>query len=148
MSIILAKMSDSNNVFQLIGVTFLFLFVLVITYVTTKLIGGIKAGTLTESNFKVIDTYKVTQNKYMQIIKIGSKYFVIAVCKDTIQLITELQEEDIVLKEKSSKTNISFQEILKTIKKQNEKVENTGDKVTDLSMSRETSETSDENNHQ
>ncbi len=148
MSIILAKMSDSNNVFQLIGVTFLFLFVLVITYVTTKLIGGIKAGTLTESNFKVIDTYKVTQNKYMQIIKIGSKYFVIAVCKDTIQLITELQEEDIVLKEKSSKTNISFQEILKTIKKQNEKVENTGDKVTDWSMSRETSETSDENNHQ
>lgn len=142
MSIILAKMSDSNNVFQLIGVTFLFLFVLVITYVTTKLIGGIKAGTLTESNFKVIDTYKVTQNKYMQIIKIGSKYFVIAVCKDTIQLITELQEEDIVLKEKSSKTNISFQEILKTIKKQNEKVENTGDEA------RSSQETSDERNHQ
>jgi flagellar protein FliO/FliZ len=142
MSIILAKMSDSNNVFQLIGVTFLFLFVLVITYVTTKLIGGIKAGTLTESNFKVIDTYKVTQNKYMQIIKIGSKYFVIAVCKDTIQLITELQEEDIVLKEKSSKTNISFQEILKTIKKQNEKVENTGDEA------RSSQETSNESNHQ
>ncbi len=148
MSIFLAKMSDSNNVFQLIGVTFLFLFVLVITYVTTKLIGGIKAGTLTESNFKVIDTYKVTQNKYMQIIKIGSKYFVIAVCKDTIQLITELKEEDIVLKERSSKVNTSFQDILKAIKKQNEKVENTGDKATDLSTSQDSLETSDENHHQ
>ncbi len=148
MSIFLAKMSDSNNVFQLIGVTFLFLFVLVITYVTTKLIGGIKAGTLTESNFKVIDTYKVTQNKYMQIIKIGSKYFVIAVCKDTIQLITELKEEDIVLKDRSSKVNTSFQDILKAIKKQNEKVENTGDKATDLSTSQDSLETSDENHHQ
>lgn len=148
MSIFLAKMSDSNNVFQLIGVTFLFLFVLVITYVTTKLIGGIKAGTLTESNFKVIDTYKVTQNKYMQIIKIGSNYFVIAVCKDTIQLITELKEEDIVLKERSSKVNTSFQDILKAIKKQNEKVENTGDKATDLSTSQDSLETSDENHHQ
>ncbi|WP_051685297.1 flagellar biosynthetic protein FliO [Clostridium sp. KNHs205] len=148
MSIFLAKMSDSNNVFQLIGVTFLFLFVLVITYVTTKLIGGIKAGTLTESNFKVIDTYKVTQNKYMQIIKIGSKYFVIAVCKDTIQLITELKEEDIVLKDRSSKANTSFQDILKAIKKQNEKVENTGDKATDLSTSQDSLETSDENHHQ
>ncbi|WOO36543.1 flagellar biosynthetic protein FliO [Anaerocolumna sp. AGMB13020] len=148
MNIFLAKMSDLNNVFQLIGVTFLFLFVLVITYVTTKLIGGIKAGTLTESNFKVIDTYKVTQNKYMQIIKIGSKYFVIAVCKDTIQMITELKEEEIVLKEKNNKTNISFQEILKTIKKQNEKVENTGDTATDLSKSQESLETSDENHHQ
>ena len=148
MSIFLAKMSDSNNVFQLIGVTFLFLFVLVITYVTTKLIGGIKAGTLTESNFKVIDTYKVTQNKHMQIIKIGSKYFVIAVCKDTIQLITELKEEDIVLKDRSSKANTSFQDILKAIKKQNEKVENTGDKATDLSTSQDSLETSDENHHQ
>jgi flagellar protein FliO/FliZ len=148
MSIFLAKMSDSNNVFQLIGVTFLFLFVLAITYVTTKLIGGIKAGTLTESNFKVIDTYKVTQNKYMQIIKIGSKYFVIAVCKDTIQLITELKEEDIVLKDRSSKVNTSFQDILKAIKKQNEKVENTGDKATDLSTSQDSLETSDENHHQ
>jgi flagellar protein FliO/FliZ len=148
MSIFLAKMSDSNNVFQLIGVTFLFLFVLIITYVTTKLIGGIKAGTLTESNFKVIDTYKVTQNKYMQIIKIGSKYFVIAVCKDTIQLITELKEEDIVLKDRSSKANTSFQDILKAIKKQNEKVENTGDKATDLSTSQDSLETSDENHHQ
>jgi flagellar protein FliO/FliZ len=148
MSIFLAKMSDSNNVFQLIGVTFLFLFVLIITYVTTKLIGGIKAGTLTESNFKVIDTYKVTQNKYMQIIKIGSKYFVIAVCKDTIQLITELKEEDIVLKDRSSKVNTSFQDILKAIKKQNEKVENTGDKATDLSTSQDSLETSDENHHQ
>ena len=148
MNIFLAKMSDLNNVFQLIGVTFLFLFVLVITYVTTKLIGGIKAGTLTESNFKVIDTYKVTQNKYMQIIKIGSKYFVIAVCKDTIQMIAELKEEEIVLKEKNNKTNISFQEILKTIKKQNEKVENTGDTATDLSKSQDSLETSDENHHQ
>jgi flagellar protein FliO/FliZ len=121
---------------------------LVITYVTTKLIGGIKAGTLTESNFKVIDTYKVTQNKYMQIIKIGSKYFVIAVCKDTIQLITELKEEDILLKDRSSKVNTSFQDILKAIKKQNEKVENTGDKATDLSTSQDSLETSDENHHQ
>ncbi len=148
MSIFLAKMSDSNNIFQLIGVMFLFLFVLVITYVTTKLIGGIKAGTLTESNFKVLDTFKVTQNKYMQIIKIGSKYFVIAVCKDTIQLITELKEEDIVLKDRSSKANTSFQDILKAIKKQNEKVENTGDKATDLSTSQDALETSDENHHQ
>ncbi len=148
MSIFLAKMSDSNNIFQLIGVMFLFLFVLVITYVTTKLIGGIKAGTLTESNFKVLDTFKVTQNKYMQIIKIGSKYFVIAVCKDTIQLITELKEEDIVLKDRRSKANTSFQDILKAIKKQNEKVENTGDKATDLSTSQDALETSDENHHQ
>lgn len=128
MNITLTGLSGADNFLQLFGVVVLFLIVLVITYFTTKFVGGIKMGTLQESNFKVIDSYKISQNKFLQIIQIGKRYFVISVGKDSIQLLTELNRDEIFIKDKTNGN--TFQDIFKTFKKQNEKEEKNDDLYT------------------
>ena len=127
MEIYVTKLSGGDNFLQLLGVSLLFIIVLIITYLTTKFVGGAKIGTLKDSNFKIIDTYKLNQNKYLQIIKIGSRYFVIAAGKDDVRLITELKEDEVIQKPGNEKGNNNFQDILKMLKKQNEKEDNSGE---------------------
>ncbi|MDF2589754.1 MAG: hypothetical protein K0S41_3595 [Anaerocolumna sp.] len=129
MIILTVGTSNWDSLLQLIGVSILFIFILAITYFTTKFVGGTKFNQLKHSNFQVIETYKVSQNKYLQIIKIGSRYFVIAINKDNIQTITELDENDIMLRE-PLKQSIKFSEVISQItnrqkeKKQNDDQEN------------------------
>lgn len=143
MDILLTKLSGGNNFLQLLGVIVLFLIVLVITYLTTRFVGGVKMGTLRDTNFKVIDTYKLTQNKFLQIIKIGTRYFVIAVGKDEIKLLTEIAEDDIFVASKNTKQNVTFQDILKGFKKQLEKEDNSGEISANLPDSGDDSEKND-----
>jgi flagellar protein FliO/FliZ len=122
MTILVAGMSSQDNLLQLLGVSILFIFVLAITYFTTKFVGGYKMGMTKNSNFKVIETLKVTQNKYLQIVQIGKRYFVISIGKDEVHLISELNEEDIILKDTVNMQKGNFTDILSAmIKKQKDK---------------------------
>lgn len=127
MNILGAGLAEIDNFLQLLGVALIFMVVLIITYLTTKFVGGVKMGTLKESNFKVVDTYKLMQNKYLQIVKIGTRYFVIAVGKDEIRLLTELKEDEITVMDRGTKQNNNFQDILKAFKKQMEKEDKSDD---------------------
>ncbi len=142
MDIFLTKLSGGSNFLQLLGVSILFIIVLAITYLTTKFVGGVKMGALKETNFKVVDTYKITQNKFLQIVKIGTRYFVIAVGKDEIRLLTEISEDEISVKSKNTKQNATFQDILKGFKKQLEKEDNSGDISAELPESQDDAEKS------
>ncbi len=125
MIILTAGMSDWDSLLQLIGVSILFIFILIVTYYTTKFVGGVKQGITKNSNFKVLETYKIAQNKYLQLIQIGTRYFVISIGKDDIRLLTELNENECKHQEdlKSQKSN--FTEVFNLIiKKQKEKNEN------------------------
>lgn len=88
--------SSIKNFFQLIGVLIIFLFVLIITYITTKWIAKYQQGMVNNKNIQVIETFRVTNNKYIQIVEIGTKYLAIAVCKDSIQVLTELEKEQLI----------------------------------------------------
>lgn len=112
MSVLVTESYHTENLLQFLGVSILFIFVVLATYFTTKIIGGIKLGQLKNSNFKVIETFKITQNKYLQIIQVGTRYFVIAVGKDEISLITEINETDIQLIETDKGQAIHFSEII------------------------------------
>lgn len=120
--ILLDISSGWDSFFQLVGVLLIFLFVLVITYVVTKWIAGYQQGIMANKNIQVIETFRVNNNKFIQIIQVGKKYLAISVCKDTIQVLTELTEEQLIWmpssEEKSkSNTNENFQEILNSLKK-------------------------------
>jgi len=122
--------SSTSSILQLLGVSILFIFILVITYYTTKFVGGVKLGQIKKGNFKVLETNKVTQNKYLQLIQIGTRYFVIAVGKDDIRLITELKEDEMIKQDQLVKKNENFLDIITKItnirndKKQNENEQN------------------------
>lgn len=126
MSILSANLSGENNVFQLIGLLIVFILILVVTYYTTRFVAGVKTGVTKNSNFKVLETYRLSQNKYLQLIQIGTKYFVIAVSKDNVNFLAELNENDIFIAEKITTPNGNFKDIILTaLKKQKEK--NTGE---------------------
>ena len=69
---------------QLITLFLIFAFVLALTYFATKWVGNYQKEKMSGSNITVLETMKISGTKYLQIIKIGTKCFAIAVCKDTI----------------------------------------------------------------
>ena len=106
-----------NTVAEFFAVVIIFIIVLFVTYFVTKWIALFQKGRISNNNINVIETYKVTTNKYIQIGKTGEKYFAIAVCKDTITLLGELQETDIKFPETDqSQKTMSFKEILEKTK--------------------------------
>ena len=120
---ILLKISSGwESFFQLISVLLIFLFVLVITYVVTRWIAQYQQGIVANKNIQVIETFRINNNKFIQIIQVGKKYLAVSVCKDTINVLTELTEERLVWKpseEEKNKINVNqnFQEILDNLKK-------------------------------
>lgn len=113
--------SGWESFFQLISVLLIFLFVLAVTYVTTRWIGKYQQGMMQNKNIQVIETFRVSSNKFIQIIQVGKKYLVISVCKDVVNILTELAEEELVWKpsqeeDRGVKVNENFQEILGRLK--------------------------------
>lgn len=109
-------LSHTNSILQLIASVFILIFILVAAFYTTKFISRLSLGKLKNSNFKVIDTYRISPNKFVQIVKIGNKFIVIAIGKDTINYITELDEAEVLIREENVKVDLSFKQILEKMK--------------------------------
>jgi len=104
-----------DGVVQFITVLLIFVFVLVITYFTTKFVGGYQQRMLTTSNIKVIESMRIANNKYLQIVSVGDKTFVIALAKDTVTYIGEVDSESLKFKDPSVKSE-NFKQILEKVK--------------------------------
>lgn len=89
--------SPANSLIQLLGVLFIFCFVLVITYFVTKWIGGVQKAQMTGRGLQVMDTVRIAGNKYVQILKIGDAYLVIAIGKDEVTMLAKLTADEIGL---------------------------------------------------
>lgn len=112
--------SSYDSPWQLVSLVLILVIILVAAYYTSRIIGGIKLGQMKKSNFQVIDSYRVTPNKTLQIVKIGNKYVVISIGKDNISYITELDESEVVIKEPSQGGKQNFKQILDKLKNNNE----------------------------
>ena len=64
-----AQTSSFESFMQLIGVLLIFIFVLVITYLATRWIASYQRGHSFNKNLQVIETLKITANKYIQIVE-------------------------------------------------------------------------------
>lgn len=111
-----------GNIFQLIGLIIVFILILCATYYTSRWIGKSSFTQQKAANIQVIETFRLSQTKYIQIIRAGTgRYFVIAVSKENITYIAELNEEDIILRDDSQTAEkVSFSDIMKKFKKHNE----------------------------
>ena len=49
-----------------------------------------------------LETMRISNSKYIQILKIGNKCFAIAVCKDTVTYLCEVNEEELIYRENST----------------------------------------------
>ena len=84
-----------SSFFQLIGVLVIFVLVLVATYFTTRFVAGYQKNQVTGKNMRVVETLRIAQNKFLQIVKVGEKYLVLSVGKDEVRLIAEIPPEEI-----------------------------------------------------
>ena len=116
---ILLEIGDGvlGSVAQLLTVVVIFIFVLALTYGTTRLAGGIKKQQMAGKNIQIMETVTISGSKFLQIVKVGSRYFLIGISKDSLEYMTELSEEDLCFTENSTTPGDSFQFILEKLKK-------------------------------
>lgn len=112
---------------QFCTVVFLFLLVLFLTYFVTKWIAGYQKSKTVGTNIEIVETYRISGTKYVQILRIGERYVAVAVCKDTVTKLTDMAADEIHSQEPLEKSNKSFQEVLDLIKKK--KTDGTGDQL-------------------
>jgi flagellar protein FliO/FliZ len=114
---------NPSNILQLLALIVVFVIVLFATYYVTRWIA--KSGALQSQsrNIKVIETFKIAPNKYIQIIQLGSKYYSIGVTKDNITFLADLDEEQLDFSNAASSTpqQIPFKELLNKFAKKNKK---------------------------
>ncbi len=116
-----AGVSTLDSYVQFITVLILFVFVLAVTYVTTRWIANYQKGKAAGSNLEIVEAMRVSNNKYLQIVRAGSKYLIIGVGKDEIHMLGELSEDELVVLKKKSSEGMDFGSILDKFKKQSGK---------------------------
>lgn len=118
--------SQFDSIMQFVTLLIVFIFVLAITYGTTKWIGNYQKSRFTGKNIEYIEGMRLSNTKYIQILRIGNEYIAVGVCKDSMTVLTKLNKEDLVFDENEKvAVNQSFGAILEKLR--NNKAENKDD---------------------
>ncbi len=119
--------SPLQNYLELVGLLVVFVIVIVACWAVTKFVGGQQIKQKNMGNFQVIETYSLAKDRYLQLVKIGKKYYCISISKDSINTICEVPEDEVV----KDIPKQSFQDIFKSInvQKKDSNIEISKDKV-------------------
>ena len=111
--------STFGNVFHLLVLVVVFILILFATYYCTRFIGKYAYNQTKADNIEVVETFHLSQAKYIQIVRVGKeRYVAIAVSKDTVEMLAELTKDELVITEGTGHVNdIKFADILKKIRK-------------------------------
>ena len=118
---LLSLTTRMDSYLQFITVLILFVFVLVVTYLVTRWIARYQKGKTVVGNLEVIETCRITSNKYIQIVRAGRKYLVIAVGKDEVHMLSELSKDQLSLQNTEQEPAADFASVLAKVKKLREK---------------------------
>ena len=111
-----------ESVARLITLLLIFGFVLFLTFWTSKFVGSYQKQKMIAGNMEVIETLRIAPNKYLQIVRVGEQYFVIAIGKDTVQTVGQLEPEGLNLKKDTEQLDsYDFKSILERAKNSRKK---------------------------
>lgn len=110
--------STFNSWLELVGVVVVFILVIVFAYFATQWVAKSAVVQNKNKNIKIVETHRINQNKYVQILKIGNKFIAIGVGKDEVNFLSEITEESIQWEEQEWKPMPDFKDVLE---KMNEK---------------------------
>lgn len=80
---------------QLVTVLLIFVLVLAVTAWVTKWIAGYQKQQSVNCNIEVVETARIANNKYIQLVRVGETYMAVAVCKDTVTMLGEIPKEQL-----------------------------------------------------
>lgn len=118
---LLSVTTRTDSYIQFMTVLTLFVFVLIATYLVTRWIARYQKGRAGLGNLEIVETCRVSPNKYVQIIRAGKRYLVVAIGKDEIHMLSELSEEEIDLQENRQEQTLDFASVFDRVKKLKEK---------------------------
>ena len=107
---ILLSSHSLSDIAQLFTVLIIFIFVLALSMFCAKWMGNYQKAQSAGGSAEVIETIRIAQGKWVQIIRIGSKYKVIAISRDSVTYLGDVDESDIRIADPGEKK--SFSEIL------------------------------------
>ncbi len=111
-----AGTSNLESIGQLICLIILFLFVLFLAYLAARISGSFQSNAMNKrSNIRIIEVFRVSNNKVIEIVKVGEQYLVLAVSKDNITLLTRLDEAE-VKEPETALEPINFKNILEKMR--------------------------------
>lgn len=122
MLLMTANFSALSSFFKLIGLLILLIVLLFAASFVSKWYARAMSGKKYAGNIKIIETYPIGQGKMIQIIQVGKKYIALVQTKDSVVFLTELTQEDLLIKEpvqmpRTEGFSEMFQEMLKHKKK-------------------------------
>lgn len=113
--------SDIQMAGRLVVLVLVFVFVLFLAYIAARISGSFQSNVINKnSNIKVIEIFRISPNKTIEIVKIGEHYLALAVSKDNVELLAELDESEIKEQERTLEP-IDFKKILDKMKNDNQK---------------------------
>lgn len=122
--ILAAGMSSTlRDCLELAGLVITFIFILILAYFATQWVA--KSTVVQNKNIRVIETYKVNQNKYVQILKIGDKFIAIGVGKDEINFLSEIPPKSIKWEEETRHSMPDFKDVLEKMNEKRKKLQKT-----------------------
>ncbi|MCR5310344.1 MAG: flagellar biosynthetic protein FliO [Lachnospiraceae bacterium] len=113
--------SATSSVIQFISVLFIFVFVLAITAFATKWIANYQRDKAPGENIVIVETKRIAQNKIITIVRIGDRYFALAVGKDEANLISEISPDSLKFTQTGGE-HFSFKELLSKMKNDGENI--------------------------
>lgn len=125
--VFLTSGSLGKSIAELVFLLILFALILAACVVTTRFVAGRQMQRSKNSNFKPLETYQIAQNRYLQLVQVGTRYFVISVTKENVSFIAEMKEDEITIREDSGLgMQKSFKDILSEFKVKVDKHEDAG----------------------
>lgn len=115
----LTGFGTGDDLARFLTVLLIFVGVLAVTLWTTRWIAKYQKAQSVNRNIEVVETCRLTSNKFVQILRMGDTYVAIAVCKDTVTLLGEVPKDQIVFTSDGGKTSINFKELLEKAKSLN-----------------------------
>lgn len=125
---LLIVVDSFTNFLRFLSLLVIFVFVLFVCYATTRYIASFQKGKMGASNIKLLDAARLTQSKYLQIVEIGDKYFVLAICKDTVTKVGEFSKDELTLADTDKLASFDFKTIFDRIKKKDSVEDNESSK--------------------
>ncbi len=105
-----------DDLARFLTVLIIFIGVLAVTLWTTRWIAKYQKMQTVNRNIEVIETCRLTANKYVQILRMGDTYVAVAVCKDTVTLLGEIPKEQLEFVSQNGTTSLNFKDFLEKAK--------------------------------
>lgn len=109
------RLSAGGTWFDMLGLIVITVLVLAATWLATRWIGRKSQISQSSRNVRIIERTPIARDKYLAIIEVAGKFYLISVTSQNVQMMTEIEDPD-KLKKRTQTVNQSFAKMYRIIR--------------------------------